>query len=100
MERVCVIIHLLLYKLNNMQAWLEKGLNPKGYLVCKFAFKVRIFRSQRPYKSHRDNQRLLNQPALPIRDTEDTVHDNSDIKQGEEDETAAALDDSDIERDE
>lgn len=91
-----------------MQAWLEKGLNPKGYLVCKFAFKVRIFRSQ-PYGSHRVDQRLLGQPALPIRDTEsdeDAVHDNSDIKQGdsEEDEKAAVdmtvLDDSDIERDE
>lgn len=23
-----------------LQAWMEKGLNPKGYLVCKFAFKV------------------------------------------------------------
>ena len=22
------------------KAWLEKGLNPKGYLVCKYAFKV------------------------------------------------------------
>jgi len=74
------------------RAWLEKGLNPKGYLVCKFALK-----------------RLLGQPALPIRDTEsdeDTVHDNSDIKQGdsEEDEKAAGdmtvLNDSDIERDE
>ena len=43
-ERVCVIIRFLMYKLNNTQAWLEKGLNPKGYLVCKFAFKVGIFR--------------------------------------------------------
>lgn len=55
-----------------------------------------------PYESHRYDQRLLGQPALPIRDTEsdeDTV-DNSDIKQGEEDEKAAddmtGLDDSDI----
>ena len=24
------------------KAWQEKGLNPKGYLVCKFAFKVRL----------------------------------------------------------
>lgn len=44
-EQVCVVFHFLLCALNNMQAWSEKGLNPKGYLVCKFAFKVGIFRS-------------------------------------------------------
>ncbi|KIK06967.1 hypothetical protein K443DRAFT_673855 [Laccaria amethystina LaAM-08-1] len=33
------------------KAWTEKGLNPKGYLVCKFAFK-----------------RLPNQPSLPVRE--------------------------------
>ncbi|KAF6765935.1 PUA-like domain-containing protein [Ephemerocybe angulata] len=32
------------------KAWLEKGLNPKGYLVCKYAFK-----------------RLPNQPPLTVR---------------------------------
>ena len=69
--------------------------------MCKFAFKVRNF-ALGPYESHRYDQRLLGQPALPIRDTEsdeDTVHDNSDIKQGEDDEKAAemtVLDDSDI----
>ena len=25
---------------SHAQAWMEKGLNPKGYLVCKFALKV------------------------------------------------------------
>ncbi|KAK7463605.1 UHRF1-like protein [Stygiomarasmius scandens] len=35
------------------KAWMEKGLNPHGYLVCKFAFK-----------------RLPNQPPLPVRHTE------------------------------
>jgi hypothetical protein len=60
-----------------------------------------------PYESHLNDQRILGQPALPIRDAEpveDTVHDNSDIKQGEDDEKAAVdmtvLDNSDIERDE
>ncbi|THV04919.1 hypothetical protein K435DRAFT_961639 [Dendrothele bispora CBS 962.96] len=37
------------------KAWMEKGLNPEGYLVCKFAFK-----------------RLPNQPPLPVRDTDPT----------------------------
>ncbi|TDL28466.1 hypothetical protein BD410DRAFT_224072 [Rickenella mellea] len=35
------------------KAWTEKGLNPQGYLVCKFAFK-----------------RLEGQPAIPERDLE------------------------------
>ncbi|KAE9411098.1 hypothetical protein BT96DRAFT_983739 [Gymnopus androsaceus JB14] len=35
-------------------AWMEKGLNPKGYLVCKYLFK-----------------RLPNQPAIPIRSSGD-----------------------------
>ena len=57
-----------------------------------------------PYESNRDDQRLLGQPALPIRDTEsdeDAVHDNSDIKQEDVDENASAdmtaVDDSDTE---
>ena len=61
-----------------------------------------------PYESHDvDDQRLLGQPALPVRDTEsddDIVQDKSDIKQGEEDDKAAVdmsvLDDSVIEEDE
>ena len=28
-------------KLTTIQAWTERGLNPGGYLVCKYAFKVR-----------------------------------------------------------
>jgi hypothetical protein len=59
------------------------------------------------YGSHRSDQRLPGQPALPIRDTEsdeDTVRDDSDVRQGEEDEKIAVdvtvLDDADIERDE
>ncbi|KIL70800.1 hypothetical protein M378DRAFT_155736 [Amanita muscaria Koide BX008] len=45
------------------KAWTEKGLNPKGYLVCKFAFK-----------------RLLGQPPIPIRgdDAEDGQEDEED----------------------
>ncbi|RDB28964.1 E3 ubiquitin-protein ligase ORTHRUS 5 [Hypsizygus marmoreus] len=44
-----------LYKVE--KAWMEKGLNPKGYLVCKFAFK-----------------RIPGQPPLPVRaDAEDAV---------------------------
>ncbi|TFY62353.1 hypothetical protein EVG20_g6731 [Dentipellis fragilis] len=51
------------------KAWMEKGMNKEGYLVCKFAFKV-----------HADNmpsahsladmvlQRLPGQPPLPYRD--------------------------------
>ena len=62
-----------------------------------------------PYGSHRDDQRLPGQPALPIRNTEfdeDTVHDNSDVKHEEdrqEEDEKAAVDcsvDSDIKRDE
>ncbi|KAF5374730.1 hypothetical protein D9758_000253 [Tetrapyrgos nigripes] len=37
------------------RAWMEKGLNPQGYLVCKFAFK-----------------RLPNQPDLLVRDTDES----------------------------
>ncbi|KAF5390324.1 hypothetical protein D9757_002899 [Collybiopsis confluens] len=36
------------------KAWMEKGLNPKGHLVCKYLFK-----------------RLPNQPPIPIRRSED-----------------------------
>jgi E3 ubiquitin-protein ligase UHRF1 len=35
------------------KAWMEKGLNPKGYLVCKFAF-----------------VRIAGQPRIPERNTE------------------------------
>jgi hypothetical protein len=35
-------VHFLDLTVDN-QAWIEKGLNPKGYKVCKFAFKVRFF---------------------------------------------------------
>ncbi|KXN89993.1 E3 ubiquitin-protein ligase UHRF1, partial [Leucoagaricus sp. SymC.cos] len=46
------------------KAWLEKGLNPKGYLVCKFAFK-----------------RLSGQPPLP-------VNEDYEEKEGEAADTA------------
>lgn len=45
------------------QAWMEKGLNPKGYLVCKFAFK-----------------RLPDQPPLPRRDGNETTEESADRK--------------------
>ncbi|KAF8168069.1 PUA-like domain-containing protein [Crassisporium funariophilum] len=41
------------------KAWLEKGLNPKGYLVCKYTFK-----------------RLPGQPALGVRDTTHSGEDD------------------------
>ncbi|KAJ7293610.1 PUA-like domain-containing protein [Mycena rebaudengoi] len=53
------------------KAWMEKGLNPKGFLVCKFAFK-----------------RLPNQPALPRRD---------DIQEDQEEEAATPVDSGDAE---
>ncbi|KDR85022.1 hypothetical protein GALMADRAFT_233591 [Galerina marginata CBS 339.88] len=54
------------------KAWLEKGLNPKGYLVCKFIFK-----------------RLEGQPPLPVRgDSED--HDDDPVKDEDEEENDSA----------
>lgn len=52
---------------------MEKGMNPKGYLVCKFAFKVRVLASNLKAK-HIPNlisQRLPNQPPLPVRASSD-----------------------------
>ncbi|PPQ88665.1 hypothetical protein CVT25_010241 [Psilocybe cyanescens] len=60
------------------KAWMEKGINAKGYLVCKFAFK-----------------RLPNQPPLPKKASEDTndvansqeeiLDDKKDVVDGKED---------------
>ncbi|KAH9486906.1 E3 ubiquitin-protein ligase UHRF1 [Psilocybe cubensis] len=50
------------------RAWMEKGMNAKGYLVCKFAFK-----------------RLPNQPPLPVRASLDSMG-NSARETLEEDE--------------
>ncbi|TFY80116.1 hypothetical protein EWM64_g3890 [Hericium alpestre] len=47
------------------KAWREKGMNPKGYLVCKFAL-----------------QRLPGQPPLPSRTKDETGEDSAD---GDED---------------
>ncbi|KAF8912693.1 PUA-like domain-containing protein, partial [Gymnopilus junonius] len=50
------------------RAWLTKGVNPKGYLVCKFAFK-----------------RLPGQPPLPVRgDTASDDEDSKDVKYEED----------------
>ncbi|KAF8203627.1 PUA-like domain-containing protein [Pholiota molesta] len=60
-----------LYTVEN--AWAEKGLNPQGYLVCKFAFK-----------------RLPNQPPLPIRVAEgdsEEAHDDDEITEHNIEET-------------
>ncbi|KAF8807436.1 hypothetical protein BYT27DRAFT_7189517 [Phlegmacium glaucopus] len=69
------------------KAWLEKGLNPKGYLVCKFAFK-----------------RLPGQPALPVQGTssdDDAVQDGPNMKREETDEDEDAVqDDSDMKQEE
>ncbi|KAJ2927179.1 hypothetical protein H1R20_g9938, partial [Candolleomyces eurysporus] len=63
------------------QAWIENGNNPKGYLVCKYAFK-----------------RLPNQPPLPVRDLDaegssehdgDDDEDAEDAENGNEDEENA-----------
>ncbi|KJA29209.1 hypothetical protein HYPSUDRAFT_32591 [Hypholoma sublateritium FD-334 SS-4] len=64
------------------RAWLEKGLNPKGYLVCKYAFK-----------------RLPGQPALPVRSaaseaeaSEDTADEDEQSAEEEVEETKDAED--------
>ncbi|KAJ6610025.1 PUA-like domain-containing protein [Mycena sp. CBHHK59/15] len=53
------------------KAWMEKGLNDKGYLVCKFAFK-----------------RLPGQPPLPRRET--TEETGADAPAGPEDDAPAS----------
>ncbi|EIW86679.1 hypothetical protein CONPUDRAFT_115281 [Coniophora puteana RWD-64-598 SS2] len=49
------------------KAWMEPGLNAKGWKVCKFAFK-----------------RLPGQPDLPVRVSEDEVEGDGDIAEDEE----------------
>ncbi|KAK7058943.1 hypothetical protein VNI00_001567 [Paramarasmius palmivorus] len=45
------------------KVWMEKGLNSKGYKVCKFAFK-----------------RLPNQPPLPVKDDGDDENEDSEAE--------------------
>jgi hypothetical protein len=66
---------------------MEKGLNPKGFLVCKFAFKVFLVSLMQPHLT-RAVQRLPNQPALPRRD---------DIQEDQEEEAATPVDSGDAE---
>lgn len=47
------------------KAWREKGL--KGFLVCKYAFKVRNISFLPCYLYELFEQRLPNQPPLPVR---------------------------------
>ncbi|KAG6911944.1 hypothetical protein DXG01_000192 [Tephrocybe rancida] len=55
-----------LYKVE--KAWIEEGLNPGKFLVCKFAFKVIVaFRAQQSHRSHPFLKRLPGQPALAVR---------------------------------
>jgi hypothetical protein len=69
-----------------IQAWTERGLNPGGYLVCKYAFRVRrgalaglTFRLTHLY------QRLPNQPLIPTRVLDDSDSNASDGgKEGED----------------
>ncbi|TEB35009.1 hypothetical protein FA13DRAFT_1707182 [Coprinellus micaceus] len=56
------------YRYDGLYAWIEKGLNPKGHKVCKFAFK-----------------RLPNQPALTVREFDpDQAGDENDEEEEEE----------------
>ncbi|KLO20282.1 hypothetical protein SCHPADRAFT_918368 [Schizopora paradoxa] len=52
------------------KAWMAKGLNDKGYLVCKYAFK-----------------RLPGQPPLPVRDESSGEVNDEDDEDAEEDTT-------------
>ncbi|KAJ3774966.1 PUA-like domain-containing protein [Lentinula raphanica] len=45
-------------------AWMEKGLNAKGYLVCKYLFK-----------------RLPNQPPIPVRASEEAMEDSNEVEE-------------------
>lgn len=87
------------------QAWLEKGNNTKGYLVCKYAFKVCEFIFGRIF--HLTTvQRLPDQPPLSIRaegsDDEAENNENEDSKSEAADdqmEDEAALGDEDEDAD-
>ncbi|KAI0348037.1 hypothetical protein BDW22DRAFT_47112 [Trametopsis cervina] len=65
------------------KAWQEKGLNPKGYLVCKFAFK-----------------RLPNQPPLPVYADEGEEVDDAVERAAESSEAELKEEDSDEEKSE
>jgi hypothetical protein len=66
---------------------MEKGLNPGGYLVCKFAFKVCLFSGLRFHSCLRQTslQRIENQPPLPVRDLEAEAATRNQVKDGESD---------------
>ncbi|KAJ8084039.1 hypothetical protein PM082_002806 [Marasmius tenuissimus] len=64
------------------KAWMEKGLNPGGFKVCKFAFKVGLpdCKVVGVFLNEYWMQRIPGQPPLPIR-TED---DEEETEQAEE----------------
>jgi E3 ubiquitin-protein ligase UHRF1 len=83
------------------QAWREKGLNEGGYLVCKFAFKVRLILATTPSCLNQalSVQRLDDQPPLPVRDLAEAATrdhmDQDDESDAEGDEEADV--DADVE---
>ncbi|KAJ2920326.1 hypothetical protein MD484_g201, partial [Candolleomyces efflorescens] len=65
------------------KAWIEKGNNPKGYLVCKYAFK-----------------RLPNQPAIQVRDLDAEDPNDQDQDGGDDEEAGKEDEEADVEEEE
>jgi hypothetical protein len=82
---------------------MEKGLNPGGFLVCKFAFKVcQSFRLRFVLASILcfGLQRVEGQPALPVRDLEaETANNDQDNESDAEADEEAELADDDVDAD-
>ena len=67
-----LILEFLILHALSMQAWIEKGLNKGGFLVCKFAFVVgRLHFSWSVHAKSGSHQRLPGQPAIPTNDGDD-----------------------------